>query len=404
MNKNKLLYLSGILASQLGSNLFIIAMIIWLKETQGKTSILGLFLFCSATANLIASPFSGVWVDRLGAKKIMIFTDLANGIIMIIISLLMMKVIPTSFLVETILVLTFISSTMTTLFTPASLSLIGQIATIDEAKNITSWSSNISEVSKIIGKSMAGIIVIIISPSLLILINGLSFLISSLLESQIVVFCDKSKDKGNSVGYFSQLKEGAVYLLGNKLLISLFIGAAGTNFFMAINGPLMPTLINDILGRDLWWYGVIMSASGVGAIIGGVLARKLSKKTCAKTFSFALILQGLPFALVPLVGHPIFIFLLIMLVGFFYVFVQVNMLTIVIKVVPVEMRGRIFSLMFAIVGLFMPISYLISGGLADQLNEKIAIFYYISGLGIPIVWIFALIKLKDSHSTVLRSA
>lgn len=403
MNKNIILYLSGIFSSQLGSNLFIIAMIVWLKENFDSTSTLGLFLFCSSITSILVSPFSGVWVDRLSPKNIMILSDFINGIIMITIYLIVSKILIVDYLLEFILILTFISSTMTALFTPASLSLIGLLAKDDEVNKLTSWSSNISEISQILGKSIAGILIAIINPSVLILGNGISFLISSFLESKIQLNQNYQSRLISSNSYFLDLKEGFSFLLGNKLLISLFLGAAGTNFFMAINGPLLPTLIKDVMGYSLSWYGFIMSAFGVGALFGGYLARKVSKKVSAKYFSVALLMQGIPFIFIPIVKHPLSIFMLIMIVGVFYIFVQVNMLTIVTRIVPAKMRGRIFSLMFSIVGLFVPLSYLMTGNLVDKMYGHIPTLYTISGLGIPTVWILALIFLKNSHQVAIRS-
>jgi hypothetical protein len=130
-------------------------------------------------------------------------------------------------------------------------------------------------------------------------------------------------------------------------------------------------------------------------LIGGFAARKVSRETTKKYFAIALIMQGLPYAFVPFCTHPTMIFFLMFFVGLCYVFVQVNMLSLVTQLVESEFRGRIFSLMYMIVSLFIPVSYIMTGLLGEIYQSQVLNLYYIAGAIVPLTWIIVLILLRS---------
>lgn len=404
MNKlNIRYYLSGILVSMLGSQLFLIAMSIWLIQEYGSTLKLGVFLFLSTITTVIISPFVGVLIDRFNPKKIMIISDCVSGLMMIFIAAMMGELIKTPFNIELIFLCTFVSSCMSAAFTPSSLALVALITDKENIREINGRASNLTEVSKLIGRSLAGVLLFVISAPFLIFLNGVSFLISAFFETKITLSETSMPPKKVPSKYFKELTEGAKYLMSNHLAVGLFIGAAFTNFFMAINATFLPVIFKDILFLDLNWFGIVMSATGAGALIGGFLARKLKTSLVKKIFPYVLISQGLPFFFVPFCKLPVGIFILMFIVGLGFVFVQVNMLTLISNIVKESFRGRIFSLMYMVVSLFIPLSYLFTGFIGDHYKELIFSVYHFGGLFVPLLWMIILFFLnKKDHLKGLR--
>ena len=75
-NKNYFLLWQGQFMSRIGSQVYLIAMIIWIKEATDSASLLGLMGFIGGIPAVIFSIIGGVFADRHSRKKIIVFTDI----------------------------------------------------------------------------------------------------------------------------------------------------------------------------------------------------------------------------------------------------------------------------------------------------------------------------------------
>jgi len=82
-NKNYLLLWQGQTVSRLGNQIFLVSLILWLTYTVNLKSLVGLLGMIAGLPTVMLSAFGGVFADRFSRKKIIIFSDIFNGILIL---------------------------------------------------------------------------------------------------------------------------------------------------------------------------------------------------------------------------------------------------------------------------------------------------------------------------------
>ena len=77
--KTFLIIWMGQLVSRIGTAMTRFALIIWAYQQTGTATTVALLGFATFVPMLIASPFAGVWVDRLDRRRVMQLSDLGAG-------------------------------------------------------------------------------------------------------------------------------------------------------------------------------------------------------------------------------------------------------------------------------------------------------------------------------------
>ena len=85
-NINLILLLLGRMVSDTGSSLQMVVMPLYLIDINGSAAIVGIFSFLALTPTLLVYPFAGVLGDRLNRKAIMVATDIASGVIILVLA------------------------------------------------------------------------------------------------------------------------------------------------------------------------------------------------------------------------------------------------------------------------------------------------------------------------------
>ena len=90
-NINLNLLLSGQLVSQTGDKFYMLALSFMVLETTGSAARMGVVLFAGMLPLVVAGLFSGVVVDRVDRKAVIIVTDILRGVIVSVVSFLYLQ-------------------------------------------------------------------------------------------------------------------------------------------------------------------------------------------------------------------------------------------------------------------------------------------------------------------------
>jgi len=273
--RNFRLFFSGQSISLIGTWMQRIAMPWLVFEITGSVFLLGLVGFAGQIPTLVISPFAGVFADRWNRYKVLILTQILAMIqAFVLYFLVQSKTVEVWHLVSLSIFLGCINA----IDIPVRQSFVIQMVDKKEdLSNAIALNSTMVNAAKLLGPSMAGILIALAGVNMCFLINGLSYIlvITSLLFMNIV---PKEINK-KKLDVFSELKAGFTYTsehipIKYILLLLSLVSIMGMPYIV-----LMPAFAKNILHGGPQSFGFLMGASGVGALMGALYLA--SRKTIA---------------------------------------------------------------------------------------------------------------------------
>jgi MFS transporter, DHA3 family, macrolide efflux protein len=386
-NKNFLLLWQGQTVSQIGSQIFSIALMFWIKHATGSATLMGTVMMLSMLPAALLGPVSGAIVDNLPRKKLVIFSDIINGINVIILS----SVVGFSLLsVDSTIILIFIFSTISgvlfSIFNPAITASIPDLVPEDKLQSANSMQESVHHLSLFIGQALGGIFYTIFGAPLLFLFDGITYLFSAFSES-FIEFPHRKREKHTSLKetfnhYKKESLDGLKYVWNEKGIRFIFISFSVMTFFIMPFVVLLPFYVEDTLKLTPDWYGYIFGAFGLGSIFGYVISSLLNAKGKLRTVTVlsGLLIMG---GLMPVFGFITNGYLAIatmLIIGIADGYFTVNVITILQLKINPDMRGRVFGVLNSISIGLAPFSMAIAGITADILNHNIPPIFIFCGL------------------------
>ena len=259
----------GQLASLLGSEMTNFALTIWAWEVSEQATPLSLILFFSQAPKIITALFSGILVDRINRKQLMISGDFVAGLSTIAILLLF----TTNHLEIWHL---YLSAAVNGLFGylqalaySASLSLI-----VPKQHYVRATALNNLQMSGsyIIAPALAGAIYTFTGLSGILSIDIITFIIA-ISTLSFVTIPQPQNSEVNHKSISSNWQEftfGFRYLLRCPPLIALLVLRVVTNLIDGINFSILGAMILARIGNNSTVFGTLMATFGIGGVLGGL--------------------------------------------------------------------------------------------------------------------------------------
>ena len=214
--------------------------------------------------------------------------------------------------------------------------------------------------------SMAGPIIGVALMSLVgargsLIINAITFFISAISECLLVKLDNETKEEAQvKKNLIRDIKEGLKYLYNEKPILALLILSALVNFFLAGYNLLLP--YTDIMYEGVFegFYAKAMAAEAIGSILGSLINSKIPSDFSMKYSSLTIFLgiNGSSLLLVPLANlsrNQIMCLLPIVLFGASLTIFNINLMSYTQVKVAEEYLGRVFSVIFTVAVMFMPL-------------------------------------------------
>ncbi len=335
------------------------------QQHQDSALLLGLTGFAGQIPVLLLGPFAGVFSDRWHRHRIVIATQTLS---MLQAFLLWILTISGLITVWQLIVLCLVLGCVNAFDMPTRQAFMTEMLdTSEDLANAIAINSSMVNGARLIGPSIAGLVISIVGEATCFLLNGLSFLgvIAALLAMKIP---RKSRD-GQPPSVMHGLREGFRYAFGfppvrSLLLLVALIGLVGMPYVV-----LMPIFAGDILHGDERTYGFLLGSSGVGALAGSLyLASRrtvlgLGRWIAAMSGLFGIGLFAFSFSR----SVPLSMALLVVM-GFAVIVQLASCNTILQTVVDDEQRGRVMSLYTTAFLGMSPLGSLVAGSLASKVG------------------------------------
>ncbi|GGH79346.1 MFS transporter [Pullulanibacillus pueri] len=324
---------------------------------------------------VILLPFTGVLVDKLHRVKLMMTSDLIQGFLAILITIL---VLSDHLSMVWLWGYAIVTGTMSAVFQPAYSALRQQVFTPDIRGAANSLTQLGMQGMRLIGPSIGGVLISLFTAAIVFGIDGLTFIISFIFLLFIKVACATKRVKPTGklenqprlktfgkdlLGGFVELKKHAWLWVTISAFAIINVCTSG------VVVVILPWLINVHYEYSSSIYGLVVSASGVGSLIGGLLFGL--KKTWRHRGILAYLgmsLEALSLFLMVEISWVPGLLMVIALGGMGSMFFGIIWETSLQELVPEEAFGRVVSLdILGSIGL-MPLGYLFTGWLAEVIG------------------------------------
>jgi MFS family permease len=261
-NRNFAIYLSGQAVSLIGTWLQLTAQgwVVWTLTNSAAS--LGIVAMFGSLPLLLIGPWAGAWADRLDRRKLLIATQtVAMSLAFILALLVQTKAIQVWHVYALALLLGIVAA----LDMPAQQAFLGDLAGMGEVRKAVNLNAMIIQASRILGPAMAGFVIGALGAAAAFGLNGLSFL--AVIASLIVVRAHQVR-KPSSGKPLAEFASALRYVRTQPRLLDLLVFVTLMTFFglSAIN--MFPAVASQVLHGDAQTLGLLMSASGVGALVG----------------------------------------------------------------------------------------------------------------------------------------
>jgi MFS family permease len=377
-----------------------------LKMTGSGLSFAGTMVLAIISAILV-NPFAGVFADKLNKKFLAVFTDIINGVLLLGLFLLSLKC---SLNLFNIYMITLLLNIFSTIYGISMEAAKPNLVSEEKLMSINSISKIIESSSSILGPAIGGIVFAIMDIKIFILVNGLSFLLSAILQ----LLMDFKYNYRNNVTekegihFLKDFSEGFQYLIKQKEMFKITGMYIALNFFIgfSINIPL-PYIVNNVMNLNANFYGLIQAAFPIGMILGALIIKRIMEKYEFETIirrsnnllSAAMAAIGIAVILFyqfqNAVFYLIYFHLFMFLAGIAIASLDIPIFYILQQTIPDEFRGRVLSIGISLVKIILPVSLILSGVLINHIPSYI--LPLAGGIGL---FLFNLIYLKGKQNII----
>jgi MFS family permease len=364
-HRNYRLFFGGQGISLIGTWMQQIAMSWLVYRLTNSAFLLGLIGFSSQICSLFFSPFAGVLSDRWNRHHILIATQSLAMVQAFLLALLtLMGVIA----VHQLIILAIFLGLVNAFDMPTRQAFVVEmVEKREDLGNAIALNSFLFNGARLVGPSIAGILISILGEGMCFLLNGVSFL--AVIIALLAMKMTPNKRESEKTHVWQGLKEGFTYAFGFPPIRSILFSIGWISLVATASTTLMPVFAKDILRGGSQTYGFLMASSGVGAIIGAIyLASRRSVLGLGRIIAVASGIFGIgliSFSLSRVLGLSLF---LLLLTGFGMMVQMASSNTILQTMVDDDKRGRVMSL-FAMAFMGMaPFGSLAAGSLAGSIG------------------------------------
>lgn len=289
--RNFLLTLAGKGVSQAGTNLYSFAISFYILKLTGSAQSFALSLTLSVLPRILISPFVGNLVDRLNRKVIVVLSDLISGLFMMgLFFITANRDLSLPMIYSATVVLSIMLVFLNTSFAASYASIVSR----QNLVKINSYQQTIGAFLQFMSPILGGIIYAIIDIRMFLLINGISFLLSSFTELFIdfTYFSDLKGAEKPKKKFFKDMQEGFTYLKQQKLFISIMSYAFFINFFLSAFSVVMPFDLLTNLNLSSSSYGMINASFPIGMMVMSMYVGKKQFKFSRNLFRNTMALLG----------------------------------------------------------------------------------------------------------------
>jgi MFS family permease len=385
-HRNFRLFFAGQTISLVGTWMTRVATSWLVYRLTGSALLLGTVSFCGQIPTFLLAPFAGVLVDRLDRRQVLIWTQAVS----MVQSLLLAALTLTGHItIPWIFVLSLVQGIVNAFDMPGRQSfMIQMVQDRADLSNAIAINSSMVNMARLVGPSLAGLIIAATSEGWCFLVDGISYVavIASLIAMQLNAHAVRRK----SASALVELREGWSYVTGFLPIRTILLLFAAVSLMGMPYVVLMPIFAAQVLHGGPHTLGFLMGAMGTGALVSALsLAARKSVRGLIGMIPVAALVFGLGLIGFGLSQNFWLSLAMVFLSGMGMMQGMAASNTIIQTLVSEEMRGRVMSYYtVAFVGM-APFGSLLAGAMAHRLGAPLTVILNGSFVILGSLWFFS---------------
>ncbi len=395
------LLLTGNIVSTFGSSIYVVTLVLYLADTTDSAATLGLIQFLAYLPAALLGPIAGALVDQWNRRLIIIWTDLARGAIMLAVAVVgLLMAIP----VWLLMAATMGISVAGVLFVPAVHSLVPDLVAPASLRRANGARSAGNQIANLAGSALGGALYVVLGAPLVILANGVSFLLSGASETAIRPRVEAGTDRQDAepAKLWTRTREGFAFLLDQKEIRSLVLVQALVNLLLPPLVVALPFVIGEVWGLSPDYFGYLFATVLGGGIVGFmVFSRSRPNLPDIAVYRLAVAalataMSGLAVLTVPAAAEtellvPLLLLVFLVAGGAVGVMHMIGV-TRLQQTVAVAMRGRVFAAMETLTAMLLPAAYVVSGLLAEAVRGSLYLLFVAVATGAVLLTAYVFLR------------
>ncbi len=273
-NRNFKIYTGGQLISVIGTAMQQVAQA-WLVLSLTDSGVaLGITVALQFAPMLLFGVWGGLMADRLDKRRLLIFTQAAQGVLAIVLFALVASGVVDLWMVYGMALLLGL---VTCLDMPTRQSFTIEMVGPDHITNAVALNSAVFNSGRLVGPAVAGVLIAWVGVDVCFLINGLSY--SATVVALRALRPDELRRQPGAGRERGQVRAGVRYVLQTPelrrpLLLLTVVGTLGFNFIVVL-----PLLATEDFGGGAPLLGLLNSMMGLGSLMGALVAANRARPT-----------------------------------------------------------------------------------------------------------------------------
>jgi len=347
----------------------------WMQQTAqswlvyrltGSSLSLGLVGFAGQFPVFVLAIFGGVMADRLSRRSVLIGTQAAA---LVQAALLAWLTLAGHIQVWQVMVLAVFLGVVNAVDMPTRQSFIVELVGKEDLHNAIALNSSMFNSARILGPSVAGVMLAAVGEGWCFSLNALSFL--AVIVCLLRMGAPAKPAVRSNASLREHLREGFAYAWRTREVRTILLLLGVSSIIGMSYVVLMPVFAEEILHSGPRGLGLLMAATGCGSLCGALLlASRRESRGIGRFAYFGMLAFGA--SLVLFAQSPSFWLsaCLLLPVGFSMIVSMAAANTMLQTLCPDELRGRVMALYSMVFMGMAPIGALLSGSLAHMFGAK----------------------------------
>ncbi len=328
----------------------------------------------------LLAAFGGVFVDRHHPIRLMLWTDVLRGVAVALGLLLLL--LPGSLAAVTIALIA-VNSLGVALFGPAEMVVIPRLVTDKDLAGANGVYNLTFQLANAIGAAIGGAAIVAIGVAWVFGFDMVSFWISAaaiLFVLRTFTWAPKGLPaNGEPTQSFSEsMREGFAALRRTPVVLPVLPAALAINFAFMAAFTMLPYWIHHVLGGGAVSYGLVDAAWAAGLVAGSLLAGRVGAWGLRRALTSMFGLEALLMIFFPFAPTAVLAAATLLVAGMANGIGNALTFTMLQRLIPEDLRGRVFGVVFTLFGLANPFGSLAAGLALHHL--PLAWSWYASGV------------------------